>query len=366
MSDHRFFTFGKARLTQLATQEEALAALKKGEFVWLDFYNPSREDFAALTEPLGLSPLSIEDALDDDQIPKIEDYPSYTFILLNGYEYRGRELLLREFDFFVGKSFLVTSHRGDGERRFGARLDERLRQNLAEDRRGPEFLCHEIIDQVVDEKFAVIEEMQDELEQAEETILRDVMGFKPEEMLRLRRRLLAVRKSLLHEREVLTKICRRDSPFIGEKALYGYRDIYDHLVRFFENTEIAREMISNLMEMYLSLLNNRMTMAANRTNDVVKRLTYITTIFMPLTLLAGIGGMSEWSMMTGPENWKISYPAFFALMAFLAGLNYLALRWFDRRREEQASLGLDAPPSAARGARGEDKAAPTGTGLSAS
>ena len=117
--------------------------------------------------------------------------------------------------------------------------------------------------------------------------------------MRLRRDLLTLRKSLFHEREILVKICRRDSPYVSEKAIYHFRDIYDHLAKYFEMVEIYREMITSLMEMYLSMINNRMAEMANRTNATVRRLTLINTVFMPLTLLAGIGGMSEWSMMTG-------------------------------------------------------------------
>jgi magnesium transporter len=356
MANHRFLFFGKNKMAPLASLGEAIAALKKEGFVWFDFFDPTRAELNALVEPCGLTELSIEDALDDDQIPKIEDFASYTFILVNGYRYADQELILREFDLFLGSRFLVTSHRSPGARAFDAGVEERLKHNLAEIGRGPEFLCHEILDQIVDEKFIAIERLQEELEGSEESILQDLLRFKPEELLRLRRRLLLIRKSLLHEREVLTKICRRDSSFISEKSLYGFRDVYDHVVRLFETAEIAREMISNLMEMYLSLLNNRMTMAANQTNLVVKRLTYITTVFMPLTLLAGVGGMSEWSMMTGSENWRISYPAFFGLMASIAGINYLVLRWLDRRRDARAAAEIGAPSSPAiLGAPGEAK-----------
>jgi magnesium transporter len=92
------------------------------------------------------------------------------------------------------------------------------------------------------------------------------------------------------------------------------------------------------MEMYLSMLNNQMTRISNDTNLTVRRLTFITTIFMPLTLLAGIGGMSEWSMITGPENWKISYPAFLLVMAVLGVANYYLLRWLDKRRGKKGDL----------------------------
>jgi magnesium transporter len=85
------------------------------------------------------------------------------------------------------------------------------------------------------------------------------------------------------------------------------------------------------MEMYLSMLNNQMAKSANDTNATVKRLTFITTIFMPLTLLAGIGGMSEWSMMTGPQNWRISYPAFLLAMVLIGFINYYLLKWLNKR-----------------------------------
>jgi magnesium transporter len=86
------------------------------------------------------------------------------------------------------------------------------------------------------------------------------------------------------------------------------------------------------MEMYLSMLNNQMTKTSNATNATVRRLTFITTIFMPLALLSGIGGMSEWSMMTGPQNWKIAYPAFLSAMVVIGLANYYLLKWLERRR----------------------------------
>ena len=154
----------------------------------------------------------------------------------------------------------------------------------------------------------------------------------------LRRALLLLRKSLFHEREILVKICRRDSPFISEPAIYHFRDIYDHLTKFFEFSEMNRDILTSLMEIHLSLTNNRMTRVANRTNSSVRRLTLITTVFMPLTLLAGIGGMSEWSMMTGPANWKLAYPLFLLGMAVIGGANYFLLRWVERRDQARTNL----------------------------
>jgi magnesium transporter len=92
------------------------------------------------------------------------------------------------------------------------------------------------------------------------------------------------------------------------------------------------------MEMYLSILNNNMAKAANETNSTVRRLTFITTVFMPLTLLASIGGMSEWSMMTGPENWWLSYPFFLLAMAIMGIANYFLLKWLERKDSKAEQL----------------------------
>jgi magnesium transporter len=193
-------------------------------------------------------------------------------------------------------------------------------------------LLHFILDQIVDRKFTAIEALEDELNKAEEAILADLPKFNPADLLHLRQDLLSVRKCLFHEREILVKICRQDCPFISKKAIFFYRDIYDHLSKFFELTESSRDLVTSLMEMYLSMLNNQMAKVANDTNATVRRLTFITTIFMPLSLLAGIGGMSEWSMMTGPENWKVSYPMFLLAMAVLGIANYILLRWWEKKR----------------------------------
>ena len=214
------------------------------------------------------------------------------------------ELFIEEIDPFLGKNFLVlVSHNLHDSGNFLDRLEQLAgidRQNVLQ---SPDYLLHMILDYIVDQNFLTINALHDELNAVEEKIINNVASFKPEDLMRLRRNLLSLRKSINHEREILVKICRRDSPFITEKTIYHFRDIYDHLSKLFEATEISRELISGFMDMYLSMMNNRMTMVANRTNRVIHRLTIITTIFMPITLLSGIGGMSEWSMMTGAENW---------------------------------------------------------------
>jgi magnesium transporter len=333
MFEARFYhinTTGK--LVSLPTAARAIAAAEKGGYMWLDYCEPTREELSTLIEPLGLHPLAIEDCTDTNQIPKINDYPKHTFMLFNAFDYADHTLTIHEVDVFIGANYLVTVHPRDvqgipvlaGAEHHAEAEKDKIRQ-------GPAFLLHVLIDQIVDDKFVEIEHLEEQLIVSEEAVLADPNTFNPAELMHLRRDLLAVRKSLYYEREILVKINRKDSPYIREKAIYLYRDVYDHLSKFFELTEAFRDTVTSLMEMYLSMLNNQMALAANQTNATVRRLTFITTIFMPLSLLAGIGGMSEFSMMTGPQNWRIAYPLFILGMIVLGVGSYFFLKWLEKR-----------------------------------
>jgi magnesium transporter len=338
MSESLFYHISEAgELSHLATADAALAAAKDGGYVWLHYSQATKEELSKLIEPLGLHPLSIEDCFDENEIPKIEEFPRSTFILFNCFDYANRELSIGEIDLFIGANFLVTvSLRNAENRRLLEGIEHLAETNIESFRQGPSFLMHVILDLVVDQKFAAIEALEDELDAVEGALLADASSFNPAELIRFRRYLLSLRKSLFHEREILAKICRKDYSFIAEEAIFHYRDISDHLVRLFELTESYRDIVTSLMEMYLSMLNNQMTKAANETNGTVRRLTIITTIFMPLTLLAGIGGMSEWSMMIGPANWRVGYPAFLLGLVVIGFGNYFVLKWLEKRSRRKS------------------------------
>lgn len=327
-------------MEKLESLQEALGHRQGNKFIWLDFMDPGAADLNALVEPLGLHPLAIEDCLDEDQVPKMEEFPGHTFILFNRYRSVNGSAAIEEVNFFLGDRFLVSVHsHGLGETPFASHLESVVRRDLEEARRGADFLLEVLLDDIVDEKFTAIEALQDQLDKAEEDILQDNHEFKPARLIHLRRSLLLIRKSLVYEREIMVKLCRRDSPFVGDKAIFEFRDIYDHLAKFFEVIEICRELIATIMEIHLSMINNQMALAANRTNKVVRRLTMITTVFMPLTMLAGIGGMSEWSMMTGPDNWRITYPAFMAAMALIGIASYYLLKGIEARDRKAKPRG---------------------------
>ncbi|MCX6333595.1 MAG: magnesium transporter CorA family protein [Bacteroidia bacterium] len=340
MSESKFYHFSPSgHFYGVTSVEEAIKASSEGGFIWLNFFNPSIQELHSLVDTMGVHPLSVEDCLDSSQVPKIEHFPGNTFIIFNAFGYKNRQLFIDEIDLFVGKNFLITVSGINSEGREPLNGIVRIIENdpvLA--RSGPAFLMHVVLDYIVDEKLQAFESLEDELEEAEDEVLNNPVGFKPTELMRLKKYLVNLRKGLFHEREILVKICRMDCPFVPEKAIFHFRDIYDHLAKFFELTETNREIVTSLMELYTSLLNNQMTKVSNQTNDSVRRLTLITVIFMPLTLLASIGGMSEWSMMTGPGNWKITYPLFILGMVIIAVLDYLIIRLLEirsnRRREE--------------------------------
>ena len=334
MSELKHYLLQKAGgFILLPNVEDAIRALTQGGVIWFNYCDPTKEELSSLSEPLDIHPLVIEDCLDENQIPKMDDYPHNTLIIFDSFSYDENTLTVHEVDLIIGDNFLLTvSGRDPTGKPVLTGVERLVEQDIETARQGPSFIAHNIIDSIVDKKFVIIDALEEELNRIEDVILEDHSKFQPAELVKLRRELLSVRKSIFHEREILIKITRKDSPHIPEKAIIYYRDIYDHLTKFFELTESARDLVTSLMEMYLSLLNNRLTLAANATNYSVRRLTVITTIFMPLTLLAGIGGMSEFSMMTGPQNWRIAYLAFLAAMILLGGINYFFIRWLENRR----------------------------------
>jgi magnesium transporter len=333
MSESKFYHFSATGLFYgVATADDAIAASGEGGFIWLNYYKPTKQELNFLVNILGIHPLSVEDCLDAKQIPKIEHFPTNTFIIFNAFSFIEKTLHIDEVDFFIGKNYIITvsGHNSDLRRPL-ANIESMVSKDSLNAKGGPAFLLHIIMDYLVDQKFEAFDALEDDLETAEDGVIDNPAVFNPKELMRLRKDLLNLRKSLFHEREILVKICRLDCPFITDKALFHYRDIYDHLAKIFELSETYREIVTNLMELYTSLLNNLMTKASNETNASVRRLTLIATVFMPLTLLASIGGMSEWSMMTGQENWKITYPLFMLGMLLIGGLNFILIRLLEKR-----------------------------------
>jgi magnesium transporter len=238
-----------------------------------------------------------------------------------------------EVDLFIGENFIVSVSGYSESSQFPIKgIQSAIERNISAVKRGPAWLMHIILDYVVDQMADVVEKAEADLDRAEEEILASPAVFDPSRLIYLRRNLLALRKILFHEREILTKISRNDCEWVPEKATVHYRDIFDHLSNFLEMTESNRDNVTSLMELYASMLNNQMARASNQTNATVRRLTFITTIFMPLTLIAGIFGMSEWTVITGgEEHIRPSFLIFAGAMVLIGVINFLFINWLERR-----------------------------------
>lgn len=324
-----YFVYTTGIIDRLSTIEEGLAKrdAKHEGYLWLDYYAPSEDNLALLIEPLGIHHLSLEGCQYDKQIPKIYEYETYVHLLFNIFLYSDKDVLINDANLFIGESFIVTvAKASDLTRGYKALIEKEIRNAKL----GPSYAMHIILDYIADQKFTAIEALGDDLANLEDIMTENHNSFDHTLLHRIRQSLMELRKSLFHEREILVKICRNDISIIPDNAIIHYNDIYDHITNFFELTEIYREMVTSLIQTNLAMLNNDIAKAANDTNMAVRRLTQITTILMPLTLIAGIGGMSEWSMMTGPDNWRISYPGFLGIMMLIGIIAYFVLKWLER------------------------------------
>jgi magnesium transporter len=181
MPETSFYHISQAgKLSRVKTVDAALAASKGGGFVWLNYSQPAKEELSRLIESLNLHPLSIEDCFDENQIPKIEDFPRNTFILFNAFSYSEEKLSIGEIDLFIGENFLITVGQRDSENRELLNGIERIvEMDIESARQGPAFLMHIILDHIVDQKFLAIEALEDELDTAEDAMLADAPNFQP-------------------------------------------------------------------------------------------------------------------------------------------------------------------------------------------
>ena len=300
-------------------------------YIWHHFHQPTEEELKNLPEEYGLHPLAIEDCMDDDQIPKMESFPKNTHLIFNTFNYHHEDIHAEEVNLFIGEKFIITVTRSERlNESIMALTNKMLESKNGLWRNGPGWLLHYIIDKIVDEKMDALEALEDETDSIEDILLAKTGEIDFIKIQKLRWAFQLLRKSLFHEREILNRIIHDDHDFISNKSAYLYRDVYDHVVRLYELTESCRETVKNLIELHLAMANNQMAQAADNTNKTIRRLTFITTVFMPMTLIAGIGGMSEYTAVTGSENWRLAYGLLMLFFLIMGILSYRWLKGIDR------------------------------------
>ena len=278
------------------------------------------EALRQLGDVFGIHSLVLEDILHTDQRPKVEDYDEYLYVVLKVLLYNGEDkrVTVEQLSIVLGRNFVITFEEKD--RGLFNPIIKRIRESKGRFRnRGVDYLFYALVDVAVDHYFVVLERLGEDIEEIEEEVIESPT---PEVMQRIfdaRMNMLIVRRALFPLRDLTNLLVRDDFPQIGDEVEVYLRDVYDHAVQLIETVEVSRDMVQNMADLYLSVINNRM-------NEVMKVLTLIATIFIPLTFIASIYGMNFKYM---PE---LEWPgAYHAVLAAMAGIGLFMLGYFKRR-----------------------------------
>ena len=252
--------------------------------VWVDAEAEPRESLESLAALFELHPITLDDLINRNQRPKIEEFDEYVFLVIHALRtIQGDELDSEEVDVALRKNALLTVHRrplDHLQRVFDRSLkDPRILQN------GPSFLVYLLSDALVDAYFPVLEALEDEIDGLEDAVVQAPARARMRRIFELKRVLVQLRKVVSPQREVYNALSRRDYTYIEPRTAVYFRDIHDHLVRAFEMIDSYRDLAANTLEAYLAATSNRL-------GQVMKQLTVIATIFMPLSFLTGFFGMN--------------------------------------------------------------------------
>jgi magnesium transporter len=291
-----------------------------GIWVWVDLSSPTPDEARVLSDVFHFHELSIEDAVAEIHHPKIESYGEYLYLILHGIDFKAREHAFRtqEVDFFLGPRYLVTYHSGSS--RSIGRITEICSRNERVLGEGPSALLYRIIDTMVDNYRPETEKLSHRLDALEkevfqrpkETLVRRILDFK--------RDIASLRRVVMPQRDVVGRLARREFPQISEPLSYRFRDVHDHLIRLADEAIYFQDRVSSLLDAHLSNVSNQL-------NGVMKVLTIISTIFMPLTVLTGMYGMN----VGLPHLPGGDAAQFWWIAAIMASVCIVMLTFFKRR-----------------------------------
>lgn len=274
-----------------------------------------------LGECFGLHPLLLEDILNTDQRPKMEDHEDYLYVTLRmlSYDDAAYEIKSEQVSLIIGRTVLLSFQEREGD--VFNQIRDRLRNGKGRVRRmGADYLAYALIDAIVDYYFVVLEKLGERIEDLETELLENPTSRTIETIHKLKREMVFLRRSVWPLREVISALERSESGLVHDTTDIYLRDVYDHTIQVIETVETHRDILSGMLDIYLSSVSNRM-------NEVMKVLTIIATIFIPLTLVAGIYGMNFKYM---PElEWPWGYFGVLGVMVVLAGV---MLVYFKKKR----------------------------------
>jgi magnesium transporter len=313
---------GKGVATLAGIDETRAALAEPGAVVWVDFDARTADSDAILGQVFGFHPLAIEDVYKDGHIPKIEDYEDNLYLIVQAIVGDGgwdlADVATIELDLFIGKNFVVTHHAGPLPALELVREPFKVGKNHLE--RGPAFLAHAIIDAIVDRFEPVAVAFEAEIDALEVRVLKGNDEAALGRILELIRSLHHLRRVAFRQRDLIERLSKEEYSEIPEEARPFFRDVHDHFTAFTDSLEVDRDDLQ-------SLFNAHSTLASQRVNDVMRVLTVVSTIFMPLTFIVGVYGMNFDAM---PEiHTEYGYFVVLGVMAAIAG----TMVYFFRRRK---------------------------------
>jgi magnesium transporter len=330
-----FIKFGDGRVSEDASHRNLVAALRDpGAVMWVDIEKPEDEDYAILDEVFGFHPLAIEDSINRSQRPKIESYnhvgdacqQGYFYMVIHGAEMPkgATKLKTEELDMFVSEHYLLTIHDEPMSALepllARAQSDPRLVLDM-----GIDLLLHHVLDRLVDKYQPILEQFQDELDELEEEAMTEPTPTLLTRITKKKRELLNLRRIIGPQREVLAQLTRGEVPFIRESTRIYLRDVLDHLIRAVETIELYRDLVVGVRDIYMSSISNNL-------NHIMKTLTIITVVALPMTVITSFFGMN-FSQDIPVWGWLLNHAAGFWLsMLFIVVTIASLLLLFRKRR----------------------------------
>jgi magnesium transporter len=305
-------------LADCPLREVGAMLAEPGAVAWLDVESPSPEELHSLAAILKWSELTVEDLEKQEQRAKIESFEGYTVLVMHDLDFEGTppRLSTPEVDFVIGAGYVASVHYHPLAHIGAMRaLDSRLGDVLA---RGADFLLYNLIDRLVDGYFPVMDDMHDAVEDLEQAIIEDPEKSLLTRIFEMKRDAVVLRRIISPQLEAFTLLMTPSFGVVREENVIYFRDIHDHLYRVFESTDTYRDLMSDALSAYLSNVNNRLS-------DVMKRLTVISSVLLPLTLFSGMMGMN----LTATPPW--SALEFWAITLAMAGFSLALIVYFRKQ-----------------------------------
>jgi magnesium transporter len=323
----RSFYFKKDGNHEIDIPIEQYTAALKDPFgmLWVDFSSESPQTCEPiLRDTFGFHPLAVDDALRETHVPKVDDWDQYLYIALMAilYSHGDGDIESMEMDIFLGSNYLVSHH--DLPIHAINRVWESCQRDPRYIQRGADHLLYRLVDEMIADYMDVVDAMDDEIEWLEDQVFISPDSAIVQRIFTLKRATLHLRRVFSPMREVLNKLARDSYDMIDRIDQLYFRDVYDHLVRLYDIIESLRDLVNGVLDTYLSVINNRM-------NEIMKTLTIITTLFMPLAFITGFFGMNFFGPVADFGAW-VGRPAFFLTMAIILLTPFMMYLWMRRRR----------------------------------